>query len=216
MKRKIVYIITLFTIFVGILPTYGQVVEENKEVRTFLDGMFQHLEKSKVPYGLLQDYAFELVELNEFDGEEINDANYVDRQIYEFLLRSIRSSAVGTKPFGDVYDILKKQYNLGSVNTASLSAMVYRYSFIKANALDDGLIRYENEKVYDNYRNGVWQNPYESKYVIGFCTHDSIFTGSSLTFKLGQDCWFSNLSYKSMEIGIDNGVPISQFLLVVV
>lgn len=205
MKRQIVYIISLFTIFVGILPTYGQVVEENKEVRTFLDGMFQHLEKSKVPYGLLQDYAFELVELNEFDGNEITDANYVDRQIYEFLLRSIRSSAVGAKPFGDVYDILKKQYDLGSANTASLSAMAYRYSFIKANALDDGLIRYENEKVYDNYRNGVWQNPYESKYVIGFCTHDSIFMGSSLTFKLGQDCWFSNLSCKSMEICIDNG-----------
>lgn len=205
MRQRFAHIFFLFTTLLGITPSYGQVIEENEEVRTFLDEMFQHLEKDKVPYGLLQDYAFDLVELDAYDGTAINDANYINRQTYEFLLRSIRSAAVMTPPFEDVYDILTKQYAAGTNSTAAISAMAYQYSVIKSNALDDGLIRYENEKVYDNYQNGVWQNPYESKYVTGFCTHDSIFIGSSLTFTLPQSCWFSNLSCQSMEIGLDNG-----------
>lgn len=204
MKLQIVRLFLLLATLLGIIPSYGQVIEENEEVRTFLDEMFQHLEKDKVPHGLLQDYAFDLVELDAYDGTTVSDANYINRQTYEFILRSIRSSAVKTPPFGDVYDILTKQYAAGNNSTAAISAMAYQYSTIKSNALNDGLIRYENEKVYDNYRNGIWQNPYESKYVTGFCTHDSIFVGSSLTFKLPQNCWFSNLSCQSMEISLDN------------
>lgn len=205
MKFRIIHTLFLFAVLLVVPPAYGQVLEENEEVRTFLDEMFQHLEKDRVPYGLLEDYAFDLVELNAYNGVELNDGNYINRQTYEFLLRSIRSSAVNTPPFGDVYTLLTKQYAAGNNHTAAISAMAYQYSVIKANALTDGLIRYENEKVYDCYQNGVWQNPYESRYVTGFCTHDSIFIGSSLTFELPQDCWFSNLSCRSMEIGLDNG-----------
>lgn len=205
--RTFIYRLLFLSIFLCLVfPfTFGQNVEENQEVRTFLNNMFQNLDKTKIPNGLLRDYAFELVELDKFSGAQTVDNNFVDRQTYEMLLRSIRSSAVGTKPFGEVFDILAKQYSKGSNNTISLSAMAYQYSAIKANALKDGLIRYENEKVYDNIKNGVWQNPYESKYAIGFCAHDSIFTGSSFTFKLERDCWFSNLSYQSIELNVGDG-----------
>lgn len=177
-----------FLLFIGIQHSQGQNVEENPEIRSFLDNMFQNLDKTKVPHGLLKDYAFDLVELDKYAGDEIVDNNAIDRQTYEMMLRSIRSAAVGTKPFREVFDILAKQYSLGNEQTISLSAMAYSYSVIKANALKDNLIRYEGEKVYDNYKNGVWQNPYESKYIIGFCAHDSIFTGSVFTFKLDRDC----------------------------
>ena len=42
------------------LSALGQThfVEDNQEVRNWLDNMFQHLDKSKVPHGFLRDYAF--------------------------------------------------------------------------------------------------------------------------------------------------------------
>jgi hypothetical protein len=199
-RKILLFILSLFCL---IQPFFGQAVEENQDVRNYLDNMFQTLDKSKVPNGLLSDYAFELITLDRFKGTQTNN-NYVDRQAYEMLLRTIRSSAVGAKPFESVDAVLTKQYGLGNTTTVSLSAMAYQYSAIKANALTSNLIRYENGKVYDNYINGVWQNPYESKYVSGFCAHDSIFHGRTFTFKLDGTCWFSNLSYQRIEV--DPGV----------
>ncbi len=206
--KKIIQKLSLLFLFlfciIGI--SYAQNVEENQEVRSYLDGMFQNLDKSKVPHGLLRDYAFELVNLERYTGEKLEENNYVDRQTYEFLLRTIRSSAVATKPFGEVEDILTRQYSLGGKKTVSISGMAYQYSVIKANALEDGLIKYENEKVYDNVKNGVWQNPYQNEYVIGFCPQDSILFGTSFTFKLDRNCWLTNLSINKIELDPGNGV----------
>lgn len=193
----------VFLIFLFFFPTtlsLAQNLEENQEVRSFLDDMFQPLDKTRVPYGLLRDYAFELVNLDRFDGTRLENNNYVDRQTYELLLRTLRSSAVNSKPFSDVETILTKQYSLGNSNTISISGMLFRYSAIRSDALSSGLIKYENEKVYDNFRNGEWQNPYENKYALGFCAQDSIFRGSSFTFKLDKDCWLSNLPIQKIEI----------------
>lgn len=206
MKKNVQKIILLFLSFFCILGlSFGQNVEENQEVRNYLDGIFQTLDKSKVPNSLLKDYAFELVNLDRFTGTQLMNNNYVDRQTYELLLRTIRSSAVGIKPFGEVEDILTQQYGFGNQNTVSISAIAYQYSAIRADALTGGLIRYENGKVYDNIKNGIWQNPYENKYVIGFCAHDSICTGQTFTFKLDRNCWLSNVPYQKIEIDPGTG-----------
>lgn len=73
------------------LSAYSQSVEDNPEVRNWLDNMFQHLDKSKVPYGYLCDYAFELADLDIYNGKELNDSNYVNRTAFENLLRTMRS-----------------------------------------------------------------------------------------------------------------------------
>lgn len=196
----------IISITVGTLHLYGQAVEENQEVRTFLDNMFEPLDKSRVPHGLLRDFAFELVDMDHFDGSTLNETNTVDRQTYEMLLRTIRSSAVTTKPFEDVGNILVKQYNANSSpNTITISALAYQYSVIKANALTDNLIQYNDGKVSDNYKNGIWQNPYETRYVIGFCGQDSVLTSSSVSFKFDSNCWFTNLPCRTIEIDTGSG-----------
>ena len=44
-----------------------------------------------------------------YNGKELNDSNYVNKVGYENLLRTIRSSAVGIKPF-DAEEVLAAQY----------------------------------------------------------------------------------------------------------
>lgn len=203
MKKSILTLFTTCLLILGSSHLFGQGVEENQEVRSFLNNMFSPLDKTKVPDGLLKDYAFELTNLDRYTGNQLTTLNYVDRDTYEMILRTIKSSAVGTQPYDDVDDILKNQYAAGGQNIVSLSALVYRYSYIKENAVTSQLINYANGQVSDKVVNGTWQNPYASAYAIGLSTQDSIFNTGSLTFKLNANCWLSNVSYQKIEIDPD-------------
>lgn len=84
-------LITILSVIFCALPASGQSLEDNAEVREFLDDMFGQLDMSKVPTGLLRDYAFELVDFDRYDGKVLTDSNYVEKTTFEYLLRSIRS-----------------------------------------------------------------------------------------------------------------------------
>lgn len=150
-------------------------VEDTPEVRNWLDNMFQHLDKSKIPHGLLRDYAFELADLDIYNGKELNDSNYVDRVAFENLLRTVRSSSVGAKPF-NAEEVLATQHSLSGRGKGIIGVVLYQYSYIREDALSSHLIRYENEQVFDNEVNGVWQNPYSIGYTLGFSARTPFFT----------------------------------------
>ncbi|WP_293882328.1 hypothetical protein [Sphingobacterium sp. UBA1498] len=214
MKRNLTKILAfLLTLIFNVSSIFAQGVEENTDMRNFLNNMFSTLDKTKVPDGLLRDFSFELVDLDKYSGTLLNKDNFIDRPTYEMFLRTIKSASVSSAPFGDVETIMLNQGNAGTNTTVSLSAAAYRYSFIKANAKNDQLINYANGKVSDNVKNGVWQNPYSSGYALGFAPHDSIFNAESLTYKLNSNVWFSNLSYSKIEIDPGDGGGYRQITL---
>lgn len=91
------------------ISIFSQSVEDTPDVRHWLDTMFKHIDKTKVPHGILRDYAFELADLDIYNGKELNSINYVDRIAFENLLRTIRSGSLGANLF-DVKEILANQY----------------------------------------------------------------------------------------------------------
>lgn len=119
-------------------------IEENDIVRSALDEMFEDLDKSRVPTGYLLDYAVDLVELSDYDGSEITDSNYVDRALFADILRSVRSASVNATasaviPAGatDMSDPLV------ALSSTEVSVAAFKYNYIVANALTDGLIEYD-------------------------------------------------------------------------
>ena len=198
--RNIIFFICCLVSF----PIWAQSVEDNPGVRSWLDKMFQHLDKTKVPHGLLRDYAFELADLDIYNGKELNDSNYVNKVGYENLLRTIRSSAVGIKPF-DAEEVLAAQYALNEKGKGVMGIVLYQYSYIKEDALTNNLIRYENEQVFDNVINGVWQNPYATGYTLGFSVQDSTLYGSTITYSFPATIWKSNITASSVEFDADDG-----------
>lgn len=163
--RKIICSICL--IIISSTLTYAQYDEDNAVVRNYLNSVFQNIDKSKVPTGYLKDYAFEYIDMSYYDGTELTDSNYVNSEILEMILKTVNSSALQQKPFVNTTDML---YDLFcNEEMIPVPIALYKYSNIKETAIDDGLIRYENGKVYDVYNeNGIWLNPYETKYVLGF------------------------------------------------
>lgn len=141
--------------------------EEYPAVREDLNDIFMNLDKTKVPTGLLLDFAVDLVDFSDYNGLELTENNLVDIPTYQSILHSIHSAGVINKPFGRVENIMGMFQSYTSEVLISLSA--FKYNYIKANALEDNLLAYNEStgRVSDVYIDNIWQNPYaESKIFV--------------------------------------------------
>lgn len=183
--------------------SFAQNIEDNEIVRDDLDAIYQNLDKNRIPTGYLRDYAFELIDFELFTGENLTDSNYVDATVLEMMLRSIRSSAVGTEPFTDAAEVLSELITNPSIIPIGIA--LYKYNYILEDALDEGLIRFENNKVYDVYSSsGVWQNPYGDKYLFGFAPLAEISRNASVTYSFNGI--FTNELISSIQFDSGNGL----------
>lgn len=195
--------ILLYIFIILSVCAYCQTIEENKEIRDALDHMFEKLDKSKVPHGLLRDFAFEMVELDYYNGKEISDSNYVDRLAYENILRTMRSASFTDLNF-TAEQVLNDQDLVGTTDKCAIGIALYQYSYIRADALTNNLITYTNEQVADRYVGNTWQNPYETGYVFGFAPQDTVFS-SNLNICFPANIWKSNVSLSKIEFDADDG-----------
>ncbi|MCM1199422.1 MAG: putative lipase, partial [Clostridium sp.] len=193
------------SVLMGMYAIHAQEIEENAAVREILDNMYENLDKSKVPTGLLLDYAFDLVDFDRYDGSELSDSNFVERTTFECLLRSIRSAAVGMKPFEDVSSIMERMAD-GDGNTINIGLLVFKYNYIREDALERNLIRYENDMVYDCYDNeGNWVNPYAEKHVIGFSSFNYVSESTTVNIAFPSKFIFFNTLIKTIEFDAGDG-----------
>lgn len=193
----------LFILILLSLHISAQTAEENPEIRKALDHIFEKLDKGKVPHGLLRDFAFEMVELDYYNGERLVDSNYVDRLAYENILRTMRSASFTDLGF-TAEEVLNHQDVAGASDKCIIGVALYQYSYIKSNAVTDNLITYANGQVSDNYIESKWQNPYETGYVFGFAPQDTVFE-SNVSISFPTDIWKSNVNLSKMEFDIDDG-----------
>ena len=136
----------------AILPALNDDMEDNLSLRNTLDNMFSELEKDRVPTGLLRDFAVELVDISKFDGT-LADSTLLNARTFEYILRSIRSSAVGQKPFSTVSSIMADMKSHQTRAVIPFGVAAFRYNYIVSNAVSSGLIGYNQAtgKVYDQY-----------------------------------------------------------------
>lgn len=199
----------IFTTFIylcvlSVMVSNGQAIEENEAVKQYLNSVFENIDKTRVPTGLLKDYAVELVELSDYSGSSLDSVESVDAGTFGMILRTIRSSAFGTKPFGYVDQVLN---NLSDSDaTIPVAIALYEYSYIKESALEDGLITFTNDKVYDVYSSGVWQNPYEQSKVFAFAPMKNVqTTGGSVTFDFDLLLTNQNITLLQFDAGDGSG-----------
>ena len=181
-------------------------IEDNTIVRSSLDKMFQHLDKSKVPTGLLLDYAMDLVDFEKYTGKYLTDSNYVSISDFQAMLRSIRSASVAkSPPLKDVSSITANFERIASTNKITIGNVLYRYNYILANALSDNLIRYDEslEEVSDNYIDDKWMNPYGEKYLFGI-TPSSIICSENSSYQIDAEYFFYNIQNIS-KLELDPG-----------
>lgn len=184
------------------LTLSAQNIEDNEAVRTYVDNYFENIDKTRIPTGYLKEYAFELIDFSTYDGLSLTDDNSVNSSTFEMMLRSIRSAAVGTKPFNDVSAVLDNLVT--NNNNIPVAISLYKYNYIKPNALSNGLISVINDQAYDVFSSdGAWQNPYDDAYIFGFAPIAEISYNSTVTFVFNG--LFTNSSINRIEFDPGNG-----------
>lgn len=182
-------------------------LEENSIIRGALDEMFEDLDKTKIPTRLLLDYAVDLVDLSYYDGTMLTDSNYVNLQTFEDILRSIRSASVNKSTFRNINAAMESFRTPLVDNYVNVAFAFYKYNYIKANALTDGLIAYDSsaEKVSDAYQNGEWLNPYDEAVVFAFTPSSNVCTSGNITFKFSTNYLFNNQGFSQLYFDAGDG-----------
>lgn len=202
MKIKITKaIIALCVVYLcSILSLKAQTI--STDFATQINSTFAGVNKSKVPHQLLKDYAMEFTELAAYNGV-LTDTNYVQRAAYKSIYNTLFmarvqtvSSLINPANFKTNWD------NLRDANKIVLSGLYYKYSKLKDNAYPN-YITVSNNKLYDKYVNGIWQNPYETKSVFAIAAPITIYKSLTVDVELPASLWYTNQSNAVQSIAID-------------
>lgn len=210
-------IATLLAFFMASIfsVSYAQTVEfeEDENIRSVIEHIFEHLDKERVPTGFLSDYATDIVDLSQYDGVQLVDSNYVSAEILNCILRSIRSANVtATSPFPKVSSIFEyysaTAEKVSDIHSTNVCLAAFQYNYLPEDAVEAGKIEYTGGQVYDKFSSdGSWVNPYESAYLLAFSPLDNYLSSGRVTFRFPSGCILTNLDISSIEFdsGTGNG-----------
>lgn len=205
-KLNFIVLIAFLICFFSISSLYGQNIAQDNEMRKSLDFMFEHLDRGTVPTGLLRDYAVEYEDLDLFTGKvPLNDNNIGTLTRFGNLLKTISSSALKEDPLKRFETSIRKKKEQGKSSELNIGIMLFEYARIKANALTDGLIRYENGKVYNTRKE---ESPYQLEYAFSGCCLQSSVRQSKVTFSIPSYLLLSNCDIRDVEI--DYGIGFTK------
>jgi hypothetical protein len=162
----------------------GGTAETDTTFNIAMNHVFGTLDPSKIPFGLLRDYAMEFTNLENFNGTALVDSNYVDDKILwqittTLALSRMTSAAYNTLP--DPNTVNNNSFLSRQPGRVSLCGLFYQYSYLDPNAANNGEITVTNGQLFDKYVNGVWQNPYLQGNVIALAPA-SDFGGNNSCF----------------------------------
>ena len=179
--------------------------EINTSFGTQINSVFAGVDKTRITHKLLIDYAMEFTELSAYNGVLTNEnvvlkGHYTD--IYNTLLMARVTTNVPSLVSPTVFET--NWENNRMPNKIVLSGLYYKYNKIKDNAAPN-LITSTNNKLYDKFVNGVWQNPYDEKQVFAVASQIEKFNDLTVNVELPSTLWYTNQSSNVASIAIDFG-----------
>lgn len=169
--------------------------------------VFSNIDSTRVTTGYLLDKAVEYASLVDYDGVIRND-NYSDIVALRNTIATINSARINS--VGQYYDVSNLINSLADTSAVQIGIATFKYNYIVSNALSSNLISYQDEKVYDVYMNGIWQNPYAEKRVFVFATSLPGFNGTTVRFKFSSSHLWGNINpiVTEFDAGDGNGYVI--------
>lgn len=208
MKKRIITIIAVFLTGSAVFNSKAIVpVPADSLLRLELAEDFALLEKNRIQTGLLLDYGVDYVHFETFNGVNVSDSSHVNMATMELILQSLRNTAVGVKPFGQVSNIISQMSTTFNAGTNPVGIVLYEYNSIKPTALAENLLTYsELNGVQDVYVNNVWQNPYESKVIAAFTPYMNVMRNQTVVYSFDSSFRFTNRNISSIQFDAGDGV----------
>ncbi|MGV7106901.1 hypothetical protein [Flavobacterium sp. U410] len=205
----------LFYTMLTSLLLHGQ-TEVNSTWKSQITPIFEGLDKGKIPHGVLNDFAMEFTNVPAYNGT-LTDTTYISANVLGSIYKTLFMGKVTTDTtyFPRMETIAKNwvshrnTYNEAEQNTMVIAGLLYQYSRINSNALTNGKITVSDNKYYDKYVGGVWQNPYESLKTIAFTPAVNHYNKKFFGVVLPQDLMLSNNDLiESIQVNFNDGTGI--------
>jgi hypothetical protein len=188
----------------------------NTSVASDVNTVLSLLEKNRIPHNILIDYGFDFIDITQYDGV-LQTNNYMTignyKEIYNTLVSSATASGISgiASPMQEQAEwrTLQQQENNTNktTNTASivLNGLLYNYSKINSNALNNNKINILFGKYDDKYINGVWQNPYDTHIAFAMASPAILISKANVSVSLPATLWHSNATISNIDIDFGNG-----------
>jgi len=197
------------------LPTLALAqIEVDDQWKTSVNPIFQNLDKNKIQSGMLLDYAMEFIDVTAYNGT-LTDSTYINANvvgdIYKTLFMSKVAADTTHTPLFEryAYNWARERYNAtkDSSGVYILTGLLYEYQKLNENALAQNKITVSNNKYYDKYISGVWQNPYQTKRAFAVTPPVAHSRSKDVYFKLPNELFLSNLNNQiaNIQLDADNG-----------
>jgi hypothetical protein len=171
-----------------------------------IDYIFQHLDKSQVPTGMLQEYGIDVLPPENFTGSNLNDSNYINidewRMLYANLYSYQINATANMDSLGGINSALQPYNNPDSID--ALAVMFYYYNSFKSNAITSNLVKDSCDQLYDVP--GRAQSPYQTDTLFAMApVRQSLYTGSN-NFIINTSLFYTNTgkTVSSMYITTDS------------
>src|SRR6185437_2220512 len=202
----------IFLTFLLAGKTRAQYIVNGNEIdtsfNTTVNHVFGNLDKTRVPFGLLRDYAMAFTSLDNYNGAALVDSNFVGKGVLSEIYRTLATARVTagaytTLPNPDTPDSLS--FAARHPGQVTLEGLFYQYGYLDPNALNNGKITVSNGQFFDKFTNGVWQNPYLQGNVVGFTPANNTYQGKSFNMIMPTNLWLTNSSSMVSSIQVDAG-----------
>ncbi|MEG0917816.1 MAG: hypothetical protein RSF68_12460 [Myroides sp.] len=142
----------------------------------------------------------------------------MDIQVFSDLFRELHSARIdpsseenfiSMEAYAKRWNNYRKDFNSveNDETTIVLGGLLYNYSMITEDALNEGKITFEGNQFRDVYRNGVWQNPYKENVAVAISTPVHTVPTESFNVIFPRDMFLGNDvdNVESIKIDFGNG-----------
>jgi hypothetical protein len=185
------------------IATASYCFAQNDSLRIKLDNIFQHLDKSVVPTGMLKEYGYEFANLESFNGL-LTDSNIISNNTLRLAYASLLSSTIygnASLPLMEAFNA-KQKSKLGD-NINPVNVLLINYASLKPNAVDDGILSIANEQLYNG--NGV--SPYLTQTLFAAAPVYSESRDGKVNLLFSTDLFYTNnvSTINTIEVDFNNG-----------
>ena len=200
-QYKKVLVCILLTLIIPI-RVYTQQIESER------DKIFEHVDLSQVPYGILEDYGLSSVSLLPYTKQELDTTNYLNYATLQKIIGGLNSSMVLPHHPNSI--------NLDRVN--SLNEEYYGKGVIPITLLRYDLCRFSEEAVHrgDVYplngqikvKGGISKSPYEELHLFATAPFTSELSSRDVTFCIPQQLMLTNSqAIAQIEVQFEESQP---------
>ena len=194
-----------FMLFLVCLTITSKLSAQNpmQEFTDRMNHIFQYVDRSRVPTGLLSDFGLQMVELRYFDGIP-SDSNFVSMPTWRMLYAGIYTSQFNnnirlTNP-ETVFDRID---NATHPTAVPVAMMHFQYNALNEDAEILGLMQIINYQLHDVPGAA---SPYITRQVFAAAPRELYFSTNNVSFVFDPNLWHSNVNRTILrrEINFNN------------